>query len=452
MMFKPRRIIDNLGNIATFHYISSLLYRAISCKVDDMTRENLLHRQKWLTLNFFQLALNFIYTICISAYLFIGRNLHSIIFVPMTFIVLGCGSSNANTSSIQAPVVLSDSYYSDLYSWNISGGLKQTRLGRGINVGNYLEAPFEGDWTGGKVLIEDDFKIIAKAGFKNVRIPIRWTAHADKNFPYTIDSVFMNRVKEVVGWANNAGLKAIINVHHYNELMRATDNDKMSHILRLEGIWKQINEQFPLYKYSRTDLIFELLNEPQDSIHYNDWNDIIERLLTVIWGDTDIPQKNNTQRIVMVGTAYWNVPDTLPKLSLPHYANQYNTIITVHNYKPFHFTHQGAKWVNGSKKWIGTTWLGTESETAPLITLLDNMTRWNSKVNRNFEIYLGEFGVYSRYADPKQQKAWTAFIAREAEKRNISWAYWEYSSSFGVYDNKAQQWRPHLIEALVPVK
>jgi endoglucanase len=80
------------------------------------------------------------------------------------------------------------------------------------------------------------------------------------------------------------------------------------------------------------------------------------------------------------------------------------------------------------------------------------MTRWNSKVNRNFEIYLGEFGVYSRYADPKQQKAWTAFIAREAEKRNISWAYWEYSSSFGVYDNKAQQWRPHLIEALVPVK
>ncbi|QDE32718.1 glycoside hydrolase family 5 protein [Shewanella polaris] len=450
MMFKPRRIIENLDNTVIFHYISSFMYRTSSCKVDDMTGDNLLYRHKWF-LSYFLLAINFTYLKSISACLFIGRNLHLIIFVTMTYMLLVCGNSNA--SSTQDPVVLPNSYYSDLYSWNISGGLKQTQLGRGINVGNYLDAPFEGDWTGGKVLVEEDFKIIAKAGFKNVRIPIRWTAHTEQTFPYTINPIFMNRVKEVVGWANNSGLKAIINVHHYTEMMRATKKQKLSHILRLEGIWKQISVQFPLSEYSQADLIFELLNEPHGSIDVNDWNGIIERLLAVIWGNMDTPQANeNTQRIVMIGTANWNVPDTLPKLSLPHYANKYNTIITVHNYKPFHFTHQGAKWVNGSNKWIGTNWLGTESETTSLITLFDNMTRWNSKANRNFEIYLGEFGVYSRYADPLQQKAWTAFIAREAEKRNISWAYWEYSSSFGAYDNNAKQWRPHLLEALVPVQ
>jgi endoglucanase len=47
---------------------------------------------------------------------------------------------------------------------------------------------------------------------------------------------------------------------------------------------------------------------------------------------------------------------------------------------------------------------------------------------------MGEFGVYSQYSAPQLQKARTAFIAREAEKRNISWTYWEYSSGFGAYD------------------
>lgn len=442
-MFILKRITDSVKSTASFYNISPLQYGVSIYNIEAIG---------FAQRNIIQLVLNCTCRTVKSTCLFIGRYVEPIMLLLMMSILLGCGNININNSSTSTPVVLSSHYYNDLYSWNISGGLAQTQLGRGINVGNYLEAPYEGSWTGGKVLVEDDFKIIAKAGFKNVRIPIRWSAHAEQAFPYTIDSAFMSRIKEVVGWANNAGLKAIINVHHYDELMRATGDERVSHISRLEGIWTQINAQFPLAKYSRSDLIFELLNEPKDSIHYNDWNDIVERLLTVIWGDSTIPYTYNTQRIVMVGTAYWNVPDTLPKLSLPHYANKYNTIITVHNYKPFHFTHQGAKWVNGSNKWIGTTWLGTESETAPLITLLDNMTRWNSKANRGFEIYLGEFGVYSRYSDAKQQKAWTAFIAREAEKRNISWAYWEYSSSFGAYDNNTKQWRPHLIEALVPTQ
>ena len=49
------------------------------------------------------------------------------------------------------------------------------RLGRGMNLGNALEAPREGEW--GLTLEEDFFERVQKAGFRSVRIPIRWSAH-----------------------------------------------------------------------------------------------------------------------------------------------------------------------------------------------------------------------------------------------------------------------------------
>ena len=53
---------------------------------------------------------------------------------------------------------------------------RNSRIGKGINLGNAFEAPTEGEW--GVRLEKAYFDIIAKAGFNSVRIPIRWSAHA----------------------------------------------------------------------------------------------------------------------------------------------------------------------------------------------------------------------------------------------------------------------------------
>lgn len=362
--------------------------------------------------------------------------------------LIGCGSTDESDT-----LVLNTNYYTDLYAWNEQGGLAQTQLGRGLNLGNYLDAPNEGDWTDGRLLVEDDLQNIAGAGFKTVRIPTRWASHADTTSPYTIESTFMARVKEVVGWAHAAGLKVVLNVHHYNEMMEATEADQEAHILRLLAIWKQISEQFTLSDYDQDNLVFELLNEPNGTIDYDDWNDIIARLLTLIWEDMSTQQNDGShQRKVMIGTANWGGTDGLTNLILPDSVNNGNTLVTVHYYQPFYFTHQGAEWVDGADEWIGTTWLGSDAEQAPLIELFDAVSSWNSDQARGFEIFMGEFGAYSKYVDPTHQKAWTAFIAREAEKRNFSWAYWEYASGFGAYDPDTATWRTQLIEALVPVQ
>ena len=52
-------------------------------------------------------------------------------------------------------------------------------LGRGINLGNALEAPYEGAW--GVTLKELYFQVVKNAGFNSVRIPINWSATRNQN-------------------------------------------------------------------------------------------------------------------------------------------------------------------------------------------------------------------------------------------------------------------------------
>jgi endoglucanase len=325
-------------------------------------------------------------------------------------------------------------------------------LGRGINMGNYLEAEgYEGYWTDERRIDEEnDFPLIKAAGFDSVRIPIRWSDHASTTAPdYTIDEEFRLRVQAVVDGAIAAGLKVVINTHHYTEMMDEPAANLAGHRARLARIWDQIAETFPLSSYPAETLVFELLNEPNGTVGYTQWNQIIAQLTSVIWNDN---AETQTGRKIMIGTANWGGPSGLEQLSLPAGCTPDNTIITIHWYEPFHFTHQGAEWVAGSNAWIGTRWTGTAADEAPLLSLLDTVTRWNSERGRRFEIYVGEFGAFGAHALPEDRRAWTAFVAREAEARNMSWGYWEFDQGFGAYDRDAGDWRPEIIEALIPVE
>ncbi len=111
-------------------------------------------------------------------------------------------------------------------------------LGRGINLGNALEAPKEGQW--GVVLKEEYFKLIKEAGFDSVRIPIRWSAHALTEKPYTIEQNFFERVDWAVKNALFRGLFVIINMHNYDEIY---ENPK-EHSERFLALWQQIAEHY----------------------------------------------------------------------------------------------------------------------------------------------------------------------------------------------------------------
>jgi endoglucanase len=122
-------------------------------------------------------------------------------------------------------------------------------------------------------------------------------------------------------------------------------------------------------------------------------------------------------------------------------------IVTFHYYQPFQFTHQGAEWVQDSGPWLGTEWKGASNERASVDFDPDVAAKWGKQNDR--PIFLGEFGAYSK-ADIESRHHWTSYIARAAEKRNISWAYWEFGAGFGVYDRTKQAWNTQILTALIP--
>lgn len=302
-------------------------------------------------------------------------------------------------------------------------------LGRGVNLGNALEAPREGEW--GLTLQESYFQAIAEAGFDSVRIPIRWNAHAATEPPYAIAPELFARVDWAIEQALANDLAVVINIHHYDALMANPEGQRE----RFLALWRQIAEHYAAYD---DRLYFELLNEPHDRLEGTRWNEYLAEALAVV-------RESNPDRWVIVGPAGWGHVSALRRLQLPEEDRR--LIVTFHYYEPFAFTHQGAEWVQGSDAWLGTMWHGTDAELRAIRRDFDTAAGWAQERGR--PVYLGEFGAYSK-ADMASRVRWTAAVAREAEARGFAWAYWEFGAGFGIYDPARGLWREELLRALLP--
>jgi endoglucanase len=303
------------------------------------------------------------------------------------------------------------------------------RLGRGVNFGDALEAPVEGEW--GVVLREEYFQLVKDAGFDTIRLPVRWNTRAQASAPYTIDPAFLGRIDWAVENALRRGLNVILDFHHFTDYMECPACERE----RFLGLWTQIADH---YRSAPPEVLFELLNEPTDEVPAEEWNAALASALEIV-------RASNPRRIVVVGGVGWNGLSGLAALDLPE--EDRGLIVTFHYYSPFEFTHQGAGWAEGSDAWLGTRWTGSPAEERAIRGDFAAAADWGRRNNR--PIFLGEFGAYER-ADMDSRARWTAFVAREAEADGFSWAYWEFCSGFGVYDPAARTWRPPLLRALLP--
>ncbi len=430
------------------------------------------------------------------------------------------------------------------------------QLAKTINFSNALEAAVEGDW--GMVIQEKYFNLVKEAGFTAVRLPIKWSAHALKTSPYTIDGKFFARIDELIVQARANNLNIILDFHHYYGL----EEEPEKHLQRWLALWQQVAKH---YQNESDDVFFELLNEPNTKLNQF-WPEYLKLGLSEI-------RKTNPNRIIIVGPEFWNAIGYLEGLDLP--KDDENLIVTFHYYTPFAFTHQGAEWVEPSPP-TGVVWTGNQSSlisgwdnwswstearltgnnieidyTAAWAGLFLHSDLWltdykelsfstsrafklgilcveddkeafhftSSEVRAEYKIdlekcggkigidriiiqnfddkphsglvlenikliakdntelflvateavsmaasftkaaqwakdnnrplFMGEFGAYGK-ADMASRIKWTSFVRQEAEKHNISWAYWEFGAGFGIYDRDKSEWRTGLLKALIP--
>ncbi|RMF44217.1 MAG: glycoside hydrolase family 5 protein [Planctomycetota bacterium] len=302
------------------------------------------------------------------------------------------------------------------------------RLGRGLNLGNFLEAPRGANWG---VQVEDrHLAMIRDVGFQSIRLPVRWSDYAGEEPPYRLEREMLERVDHLLQVAHAAGLNVVLNNHHYQGL----DADPDAHRQRFKAIWQQLAQR---YRDHGEWLLFELHNEPHDQLTAEKWNAILRDGIAVV-------RQSNPTRIIVVGPDRWNNIRALPDLRLP---DDPRLIVTVHMYEPFEFTHQGASWVGDRVRSIRDRTWGSPSEVEQVRQLLGQAAEWGRQHQR--PIYVGEFGAYS--AAPLESRIkWTRTVARTAESLGMSWAYWEFAAGFGVYDPQAERWRRPLLDALLP--
>jgi endoglucanase len=307
-------------------------------------------------------------------------------------------------------------------------------LRRGVNMGNMLDAPREGDWG---VRFEDAYVDKVAGAFTTVRIPVRWSNHAAPTADATLDEVFAARVDRVVDAFLARGMYVIIDMHHYSQLSggRLHPNefavDPAVLETRFVNMWRQIALR---YRDRSPKLLFELLNEPHDRLNGQAWNALAARTLAVV-------RASNPTRTVLIGPGEWNSVRELPKLRLPP---DRNLIVAIHNYDPFPFTHQGVTHL--PQPFPTGTKCCDATQRKAVTDALDAARRWNQE--NGYPVHLGEFGAYSA-ADMASRESYTRLVRDEAESRGIGWAYWEFASSFGVYSPEDGHWIEPLRRALL---
>lgn len=290
-------------------------------------------------------------------------------------------------------------------------------LGRGINLGNTLEADYEGWWDdpAEEFMLED----YASAGFKHVRIPVRWDNHMDTTDPYTIDPAFMVRVEQVVDWALNHGLVAILNSHHDNWIKQSPDANDYA---RFDALWQQVSWHF---RNKSESLIFEIFNEPDynGTIDIDDINTIQNRVL-------DIIRVNNPTRYVIYSNHY-----SVYAIDMP---DDPYIIATFHYYTPWNFCGEGTG-----------TW-GATDDIQQIVDTFDNIQLW--ALENNAPVYMGEFGVITD-ADRTSRLAWYDNVVAEAVNRGFSFACWEHQGSFEIYDYEGgvytRTWDTEVLDRLI---
>jgi len=110
------------------------------------------------------------------------------------------------------------------------------------------------------------------------------------------------------------------------------------------------------------------------------------------------------------------------------------------------FTHQGAPWVPQYTHKLGVTW-GSPADYALLNKEFDEVKAWSEAHKR--PIFLGEFGAYEK-APMEDRVKWDAAVARAAEARGFSWAYWQFDPDFHLWDFKTNSWVEPILHALIP--
>ena len=338
----------------------------------------------------------------------------------------------------------------------------------GWNLGNTLDAydrnaGTEGVWWWGRGApnaTQALFNGVKASGFDIVRIPVTWIGHIGASPNYTVSEARLQRVAEVVDYAKNAGIKAvIINVHHdgnrteattwgFLDLTGAENNTSKKNDIQTElgKVWTQIANYFKNYG---DYLIFETMNE----VHNGNWGNKQANETTAAyqkqqdilfdWNKAALDAiratgGNNATRFVAVPGLGSTEPETVinahnrGKLLPSDGANGTGKlIVSVHYYYPWQYTVAD---VNGTD--YTTEW--KQSERGRPASDMGSLK--STFINNGIAVYAGEWGAPNgKRASSSQEikdthRLYIKTVATKAVENGVVPIFWDDNGNFKLLD------------------
>ena len=319
-----------------------------------------------------------------------------------------------------------------------SGGIDKTAaeiaaaMYPGWNLGNTMEGgsnsnswknvgiSTETSWQSTKTT-QEIISMVKENGFRSVRIPCAWVmGHITDEDNCTIDTEWMNRVKEVVGYCIDEGLYVIVNQHWDGGWMEHdgfTENaDVDTKKAQLTKIWTQIATEFKDYD---EHLLFGGLNEPGVGGKYSDGGSLVsvakmsERLAIYEQAFIDAVRAtggNNASRVLIVQGPNTNIDNFCDNNYMPKISDSVSDrlMVEVHYYDPYQFTglESDASWGKVYYYWGKGNKGSDSSRVCPDKYAEDYVSAQMKKMRENFvdkgyPVLIGEFGANQRYAAGK---------------------------------------------------
>lgn len=325
-----------------------------------------------------------------------------------------------------------------------------TLMGNGINLGNTMEAygrasygtdadptKYETCW-GQPVTTQEMLDGMKAAGFDTLRLPVAWTnMMAFETGDYTINSAYLDRVEEIVGYARNAGMYVIINDHWdggwwgmFGSADAATREKAMA---LYRSMWTQIAERFQGYS---DYVIFESGNEElgfrlndtdiaadsgtlSDAECYTVTNEINQAFVDTVRASGG----NNAERFLLIagfGTDIKNTCDS--RYKMPTDTAENKLLVSVHFYDPSGYC------INSSL----ATW-GTKQEYQTMNDTLAMMTKFT---DAGYGVVIGEYGVLLEAAGLKENAAdYTQNLLNNCDVYGYCPVLWDCNNLYNRNDN-----------------
>ena len=315
----------------------------------------------------------------------------------------------------------------------------------GWNLGNQMDAISNGVagetlWGNAKCT-QSTFDKVKAAGFKSVRICVTWEGHIGEAPAYRLEEKWLARVEEIVGYAEKAGLVAIINTHHDESYW--LDINKASEAAKDElfSVWSQIAQRF---QDKGEWLVFEPFNEIQDggwgwssSFMANPKNqyDILNS-----WGQVFVDAvratggTNATRWLGIPSYAQspiFTLPDfdhgsgfITPGLVLPtDHTSANRLIVSVHDYDPYNYTLSNplvAQWGHTA----AADKRCSDKDEENVVWLFDQLKK--TYIDNSIPVYIGEMGC-SRHPeeDFPYQLYYMEYFCKAAADRMLPMYLWD---------------------------